>query len=151
MPRSPRLPDLSRSELDVMKVLWSAPEGRLSAREVHDQLAGPLDWAYSTTRTVLDRMAKKSLLDRQSFHGVLLYAPRISRPLGLARMVRDFAERVLELDHGAVVPLFARSEALTADEVEELARLLDEAHPSNPDPGDPDGSPAGGRRREGGR
>lgn len=146
MPRRPRLPDLSRTELDVMKVLWNAPEGRLSAREVHDHLAASLDWAYSTTRTVLDRMAKKRLLDRQSFHGVLLYAPRISRPLGLARLVRDFAERVLELDHAAVVPLFARSEALTADEVEELARLLDE-----PDPGDPDGSTAGGRRREAGR
>ena len=84
-------------------------------------------WAYSTTRTVLDRMVKKGLLERGSFHGVYLYQPRISRPLGLARLVRDFAERVLELDSAAVLPLFARSEALSEEEVAELSRLLEAA------------------------
>lgn len=123
--RPPELPDLARSELDVLKVLWES--GRLSAREVHDRLRQAQGWAYSTTRTVLDRMVKKRLLSRGSFHGVYLYAPGISRPQGLARLVRDFAERVLELDHAAVVPLFADSRALTADEVAELERLLDRA------------------------
>lgn len=132
MSRRP-LPDLARSELDVLKVLWS--EGRLSAREVHDRLADLLGWAYSTTRTTLDRMVKKGLLARRDFHGLYLYAPRISRPQGLAHLVRDFAERVLELDHASVVPLFARSDALTAEEVEELSRLLGEAAESKPDGG----------------
>jgi len=120
------LPDLARSELDALKVLWSA--GRLSAREVHDRLAGRLGWAYSTTRTVLDRMVRKGLLERRDFHGVFLYSAKISRPQGLARLVRDFAERVLELDHESVVPLFARSAALTPEEIEELSRLLDQAN-----------------------
>ncbi len=119
------LPEVARSELEVLKVLWE--EGRLAAREVHERLAADQGWAYSTTRTVLDRMVKKGLLERGSFHGVYLYRPRISRPLGLARLVRDFAERVLELDSAAVLPLFARSEALSAEEVAELSRLLEEA------------------------
>jgi BlaI family transcriptional regulator, penicillinase repressor len=134
MSRPRPLPDLARSELDVLKVLWA--EERLSAREVHERLAGRLGWATSTTRTILDRMVKKGLLARRDFHGVYLYAARISRPQGLARLVRDFAERVLELDHGSVVPLFARSEALTAEEIDELSRLLDEAG----------GDPGGGGR-----
>lgn len=116
------LPEVARSELEVLKVLWE--EGRLAAREVHERLAADQGWAYSTTRTVLDRMVKKRLLERGSFHGVYLYRPRISRPLGLARLVRDFAERVLELDSAAVLPLFARSEALSEEEVAELSRLL---------------------------
>jgi predicted transcriptional regulator len=119
------LPEVARSELEVLKVLWE--DGRLAAREVHERLAAEQGWAYSTTRTVLDRMVKKGLLERRSFHGVFLYRPLISRPLGLARLVRDFAERVLELDSAAVLPLFARSEALSADEVAELSRLLEEA------------------------
>ncbi len=132
MPRRP-LPDLARTELDVLKVMWS--EGRLSAREVHERLADRLGWAYSTTRTVLDRMVKKGYLSRRDFHGVYLYAARISRPQGLARLVRDFAERVLELDHGSVVPLFARSDALTPEEVDELSHLLDDVAGSDPDGG----------------
>jgi predicted transcriptional regulator len=51
---SAALPDLSDSELDVMRALWKG--GRLSAREVHDTVSPEREWAYSTTRTVLDRM-----------------------------------------------------------------------------------------------
>lgn len=117
------LPELSATELDVMKILWR--EGRQSARELHDRLAPERSWAYSTTRTTLERMVEKGLLDKAPFHGINLYAPRLGRPAGLARLVRDFAERVLEMDAAPVVSLFSRSEALSEEEVRELERLLD--------------------------
>jgi predicted transcriptional regulator len=119
------LPELSRAELDLMKILWQ--HDRLSGREVHDLLDTSYGWAYSTTRTMLERMVSKGYLSRETFHGVNLYHPLISRPQGLAGMVREFSERVLEMDHGSVVALFARGSSLTPDEVEELARLLDES------------------------
>ena len=117
------LPDLTKSELAVLKVLWSG--GEASAREVHEGLAEGVDWAYSTTRTTLDRMAAKGLLSKRSFHGIYLYAPRVSKVAGLAGLVRDLAERVLEVDYAPVVSLFAESKHLTAEEVEELSRLLE--------------------------
>jgi len=117
-------PDLTRSELAVLKVLWK--QGELSAREVHEGLSGSLDWAYSTTRTTLDRMATKGLLQKRSFHGMYLYEPCVSKVAGLAGLVRDLAERVLEVDYAPVVSLFAESNALTPEEVEELSRLLEE-------------------------
>ena len=122
-PKKP-LPDLSRAEFDIMRVLWRA--GRLSVREVHDQVRETYDWAYSTTKTMMDRMVKKGLLSRESFHGIYLYQPMISRPAGLAKMVRFFADRVLEMDTGSVVSLFARSKALSPEEIKELSRLLKE-------------------------
>jgi len=118
------LPELTRSELAVLKVMWK--EGELSAREVHDGLADSLDWAYSTTRTTLDRMANKGLLSKRSFHGMYLYKPCVSKAAGLASLVRDLADRVLEVDYAPVVSLFAESNALSAEEVEELSRLLEE-------------------------
>jgi predicted transcriptional regulator len=96
----------------------------LSVREVHDQLQDTLGWAYTTTKTMMDRMVEKGLLSRESFHGIFLYEPQISRPAGLARMVQFFADRVLEMDVGAVVSLFARSKALTPEEITELTDLL---------------------------
>lgn len=106
-----------------MKVLWQ--EGRLSAREVHDELSPAYNWAYSTTKTVMDRMVNKNLLVRENFHGVYLYKPLISKPMGLAKLVRNFADNVLEMDYGSVVSLFARSKALTPKEIEELSKLLE--------------------------
>ena len=122
--RDEAIPELTKSELAVLKVLWS--DGEASAREVHEGLADGVDWAYSTTRTTLDRMAAKGLLAKRSFHGIYLYAPRISKVAGLAGLVRDLANRVLEVDYAPVVSLFAESNHLTPEEVEELSRLLED-------------------------
>ena len=116
------LPELSKSELDIMKILWQ--DGRGSAREIHDKLKPAYHWAYSTTKTIMDRMVKKGHLVRENFHGVFLYRPLISKPAGLASFVRNFADNVLEMDYGSVVSLFARSKTLTAQEITELTELL---------------------------
>ncbi len=117
------LPELSGTEFEVLKVLWK--EGKLSAREVHDRLSASKGWAYSTTRTILERMFRKNLLKKKSFHGIYLYQPQLSKVAGIAGLVRTFAEKVLELDPAPVVSLFARSHALTPEEIEELTCLLE--------------------------
>ncbi|NIR42686.1 MAG: BlaI/MecI/CopY family transcriptional regulator [Gemmatimonadetes bacterium] len=119
------LPELTRSELAVLKALWDAG-GELSAREVHEAIEAATGWAYSTTRTNLDRMAAKGLVEKWSSHGIYLFTSRISRAAGLAGVVRELAERILETDYAPVVSLFADSKALSAEEVEELERLLEE-------------------------
>ena len=118
------LPDLTKTEFDILRILWKS--GRLSVRELHDQMIENYPWAYSTTKTMMDRMVKKELLKREQFHGIFLYTPLISRPKGFARLINFFSDRVLELDYGAVVSLFSRSKALTPDEIEELSQLLKE-------------------------
>lgn len=117
------IPELSKAEYDILRILWK--EGRLTVREVHDQVYDIHKWAYTTTKTMMDRMIKKGLLEREKYHGIYLYKPLISRPAGLARMVRFFAERVLETDVGSVVSIFAKNNALSAEEIEELERLLE--------------------------
>ena len=119
-----KLVDLSRAEYDILRTLWKA--GQLSVREVHDLLKITYNWAYTTTKTMMDRMVKKGLLSRESFHGIVVYKPLITRPAGLVRMVQFFADRVLEMDTGSVVSLFARSKTLTPEEIEELNALLKE-------------------------
>ena len=116
------LPDLTRTEFDILRILWKS--GRLNVREVHEHMTKNYDWAYTTTKTMMDRMVGKKLLKRESFHGVFLYTPLISRPAGFVRLIRFFSERVLELDYSTVMSLFARSDALTPDEIKELSQLL---------------------------
>lgn len=122
---SSQYPELSRAELDLMKVLWAA--GRLSAREVHEQIPPEFGWAYTTTRTVLDRLVAKGVLRRESAHGINVFMPLMTRPQGLARLVREFATRVAEVEPAAVVALFARQSRLSPAELAELAALVREA------------------------
>ena len=71
-------------------------------------------------------MVTKGLLHRGMFHGIYLYTPLITRPAGLARFIQFFADRVLEMDASSVVAMFARSKAITPEEIQELERLLKE-------------------------
>lgn len=122
MAENPHLPDLTKAEFDILRIIWK--NGKLSVREVHDQITTTHDWVYSTTKTMMDRMIRKQLLAREQFHGVFLYRPLISRPTGFTRFVQFFADRVLELDYGEVVALFSKSKALNPEEMRELEKLL---------------------------
>ena len=116
------LPELSKAEYDILRILWK--HGKQSVREVHDKLYETSGWAYTTTKTMMDRMISKKLLARESFHRIFIYKPLITRPAGLARLVQFFADRVLELDTSSVVAMFTKSEAISPQEIEELEALL---------------------------
>ena len=126
MPNKKNLPELSKAEYDILRVLWK--KGEQTVREVYDQLQSTYGWAYTTTKTMMDRMVSKNLLRRETFHGIYLYTPLITRPVGLARIVQFFADRVLEMDASSVVAMFAQSQAITPDEIQELERLLEETN-----------------------
>jgi BlaI family transcriptional regulator, penicillinase repressor len=117
---SNRMPEVTKAEFQVLDVLWQAEE--LSIREIHDRLAN--EWAYSTTKTVVDRMARKDLLTRNAMHGVNVYAAAISRPEGLARWLKFFARQILGVDTATAVAMFGQSDKIDADELEELKRLV---------------------------
>ena len=112
--------DLSRDEYDILRALWK--NGKMTVREVHDQVQSAYGWAYTTTKTMMDRMATKGLLRRESFHGIFLYKPLISRPAGLARMIEFFADRVLEMHGGAVVSVFARSKGISPGQIDDRSK-----------------------------
>ena len=60
-----RLGDLERA---VIEELWAAHEGApdgLTVREVHDRIGVQRGLAYTTLMTVLDRMSKKQLVERE--------------------------------------------------------------------------------------
>ena len=123
-PKSNNLPNLSRAEYAILQILWK--NDKQTVREVHDLVKNSQGWAYTTTKTMMDRMVKKELMTREEFHGIFLYKPLISRPQGMARMVEFFADRVLEMDTRAVVSMFAGSSAISAKEIKELEGLLDD-------------------------
>lgn len=112
--------DVSKAELTVLKVLWK--QQPLSVREVHDHLNS--NWAYTTTKTVMDRMAAKGLLERSTSHGVNIYTPLVSRAEGMVQWVRFFADQVLDMGYDEVLNLFDRKQEYSNEELEELAELL---------------------------
>jgi BlaI family transcriptional regulator, penicillinase repressor len=116
------LPELSKAEYDILRILWK--QGKQSVREVHEQIRDIQHWAYPTTKTMLDRLVSKGLVHRKKFHGLFLYSAALSRPVGLAKLIQFFANRVLEVDPSTVVSMFAHSDAITPEEMQELRQLI---------------------------
>jgi predicted transcriptional regulator len=115
--------DPSDAEFDVLKLFWK--DGALSAREVHDRIGPQLGWAPSTTRTVLERMCAKGLLDRTGRGGVAVFTAQESKVDVVGRALRKFARRVLEIDGPLNAQAFTGSQLLSPGEIAELQAMLD--------------------------
>lgn len=72
----------------AMRVLWDAG-APMTVREVHLQLCTQRRLAYTTVMTVLDRLAKKDLLDRDRDGRAWRYRPASSRKEVAADMLRS--------------------------------------------------------------
>jgi predicted transcriptional regulator len=114
MPGRAQLGDLERS---VMETLWDS-DGWLTVREVHDTLAKGRDIAYTTVMTVLDRMTRKQLVEREREGRAWRYRPAQSRGAMTAEVMRqalgEFAEEANQHDRAAALVAFV-GEASASD------------------------------------
>jgi predicted transcriptional regulator len=118
------LPDLAKSEWSLMEALWKRGEATASALQA--DLRATQDWAYSTVKTMLDRLVEKGYVKSKRIGNVYEYSARIRRGAVVARTIDDLADRVLD---GSVTPLISRlveRRRLNEDELRELRRMLDE-------------------------
>lgn len=121
MPKSKPLPELSRFELQCLRMLWE--RGESSAREVHAALPDPP--SYSTVRKIIERLEEKGAVERAGMEGrAVVYRAAVSR----VGMFRKEISRLLEsLFDGAATPLLshlADMEAIDLDDLRELEREL---------------------------
>src|SRR5271163_3630495 len=68
--------DLAPLELDCMNTLWPMGEG--TVREIRDRLAERRPRAYTTIMTIMDRLARKGIVERRKSGRAYIYRPNLS-------------------------------------------------------------------------
>jgi BlaI family penicillinase repressor len=121
-----QLPPLSDAEWKVMNALWERP-APASAREVQDALAGDTRWAYTTVKTLMDRLAEKGVLEVSLERNVAWYRSNLPRRQAISAAARDLARRAFGAGVAPLVHHLVSSQRLTARDRAELRRMLDEA------------------------
>lgn len=106
-----------------MRFLWE--RGPSTVAEVHAALKGGRDLAYTTVLTILGRLAKKGLLERNLVGNSHVYTPAVSREEFAGDIVEGVVDGLLEAFSQPALAYFARrlrqqDEAL----LKELERLL---------------------------
>jgi BlaI family penicillinase repressor len=120
---------LSEFELDVMTHFWSDRE--LSAPELFERIGNARGVAYSTVKTIIDRLEQKGAIERVANRGrTIVYSPVVKRERVRKPLVKAFLKRLFGND---LRPLFAQllqDEKLSPDELEYLRKLVADAERS---------------------
>ena len=117
-------PRISESEWLVMQVLWARSPA--TANNVIEALSGKTSWNPKTTRTLLNRLVGKKALGFERRGREYHYFPLVDEHTCVHAESRSFLRRVYG---GALSPMLAallREQALSAEEIAELKRILDE-------------------------
>jgi BlaI family penicillinase repressor len=84
--------DLAPLELDCMNTLWPMGEG--TVREIRDRLAERRPRAYTTIMTIMDRLARKGIVERRKSGRAYIYVPNLTaqeaRTHALNQVVESF-------------------------------------------------------------
>ena len=115
---------ITSAELNVMNVLWKQPG--IGASEVHDLLGGQKKWSTRTVKTLLSRLVEKGALGTTEDGRRYLYTPLISQDAYQGSAARQFVDRVFSGRAAPLVAHLADSRGLSAQDIEDLERLLGE-------------------------
>ena len=109
-----------------MEVLWERPSQ--TASEITKALRPSTNWAENTVRTLLTRLVEKGALKTGENAGATrTFVPAVKRDACVLAEGESFMQRLFR---GAAKPLlihFASNAKLTAAEVKELKKLLDQS------------------------
>lgn len=112
--------DLERA---VMDVLWATEPGTtLTVREVHSRLAEDRDIAYTTVMTVMDRLARKEMVDQERDGRAYRYRARATRGEMTADLMRGALDEFAQHDRHTALAAFV--DDAPAEDIEALRRAL---------------------------
>ena len=116
----PRL--LTPSELEIMNALWS--RGDCTVRDLLAQLGKGR--AYTTVSTLVRILEQKGFVRSRSQGRRHLYRPTLSKPDYQSTSLRDLLARLFGGDASALVRSLLSTRHLTAADLAEIRRLLEE-------------------------
>lgn len=112
-------------ETAIMEVLWT--QGPMSGRELHAEIGRQKGVAYTTARTVLDRLSDKGLVKKDRASGMITFSPRISRQDYQSAVAENLAQSVFDASPDLAVSAFAGLfSRMSRKELDRLERLIKE-------------------------
>jgi len=114
--------ELFDSEWAILQVLWEHEP--CTAPAVQEALEQEKGWAYTTVKTMMDRMVKKGLLRTEKIRNLYLYWSAITRAQAQRGEILRTVKRAFD---GALTPMMQfliENEKLSPEEYRQLERLI---------------------------
>ena len=117
--------ELTEAEWIIIKVVWENEP--CAAGTVQEALANSKDWAYSTVKTIMDRMANKGFLKIRKIRNLQLFSSAISEVDAKRGEFHKMLKRAFD---GALTPMMQfliEHEGLSKTESAQLRKLVNKA------------------------
>lgn len=121
--------ELSVAEWHVLECLWT-DSPKIGSQIVVD-MAERRGWSRSTTLTMLQRMTEKKLISCDDSGKLKTYMPLVIREEAVKKETESFMNRVYHGSVSMLINSFVGKQKLTAEEIDELRQILDNAEGKN--------------------
>ena len=113
---------LTEPEWIIMNALWDRHPAK--ARDIVERLPSSVNWAYTTVKTMLDRLVEKKAVSKSKLGNTGLYEPRLSRRQARRTALRMLLDRAFDGAFGPMMYFLVEDESLSASERDELIKIL---------------------------
>ena len=114
--------ELFESEWTILEAVWELEP--CAAPTVQESLSETKEWAYSTVKTMMDRMVKKGLLSAKKICNLYIYSSAITRPQAQNTEIVRTLKRAF---NGAMTPMMQfmiDNDDLSSDEYDQLEKMI---------------------------
>jgi BlaI family penicillinase repressor len=118
-PKNHRLGDL---QLRIMRILWNKSEATVA--EVHEELGGTGEFAYTTIATMLRKMEARGLVAHREEGRSFIYRAKVAEEAISRSMANDLLDKLFEGSLTQAVNHLLSSREVSKEELCELERLI---------------------------
>lgn len=114
--------ELFDSEWAIMRIVWEKQP--CAAPTVQEALQKEKGWAYTTVKTMMDRMVKKGLLKTKKIRNLYLYSSVLSEPQAQKGEIMKTLKRAFDGTLTPMMQFLIENDELSEKEYEHLEQLI---------------------------
>jgi len=113
---------LTEAEWQIMNTLWE--DWPATARQIADRLPKDVNWAYTTIKTMLTRLAEKNAVKETKKGHIGIYEPVLSRKAARRRALKSLANQAFDGAFGPLMHFLLEDQKLSTKQRQELLQAL---------------------------
>jgi len=113
---------LTEAEWQIMNALWD--NWPATARQIADRLPENVNWAYTTIKTMLTRLAEKQAIKETKKGGIGVYEPILTLQNARRSALRSLANQAFNGAFGPLMHFLLEDQKLSAKQKQEVLQAL---------------------------
>jgi len=115
---------LTEAEWQIMKALWQ--DWPATARQVADRLGNEVNWAYTTIKTMLTRLADKNAVKETKKGNVSVYEPILTRANAQRSALKTLVNQAFDGAFGPLMHFLVEEQGLSEKQKEDYLEVFKE-------------------------